>query len=386
MHTRERTKSTATGPLALAMLTGSELRLHGDRDERIDLNDLFEEDRRVLLLYPAEGASVLDDAFLARDPRPVTLIVPDGNWRQAARASKRMPGIERAEAVVLGDGKPTAWGVRFEPKEGGLATFEAIARAYGVLESPGVQAALERVFESVVRETFAARGEPTEAHEEAPARGEPPVEFLYEDASFVFVNKLSGDLVHRGWADDDRPLMQRVRDQLGMRVYPVHRLDRGTSGVLLFAKSPEDARLAQVEFEAGRVEKRYLALCRGCDPGLGRVDHPLATEDGGEKKPAITDFRLLGASGRYGWVEAFPRTGRVHQIRRHLKHLSHPIIGDVRYGKGEHNRIFRDLYGFHRLALHAERLSITHPRTGERLDVHAGIPADLRAVLDALGL
>ena len=387
MHTKEYTKATATGPLALAMLPNSELRLHGVEDAPLDLNDLFSDDRRVLLLYPDENATELDRTFLARDPRPVTLVVPDGNWRQAARAARRIPGLSRAETVVLPRGRGTEWGVRTEPKEGGLATFEAIARAFGILESPDVQDTMERAFARFVAETLAARGTVDDASEDgADVVAETPIPILYEDDHFLFVDKPAGMLVHRGWGRDDRPLLQRLRDQIGAWVNPVHRIDRATSGIVLFAKSSADARLVQTEFESGRVEKRYLALCRGTDTSIGRVDHPLMTDTGDEKKPAITDFRMLCVSGRYGLVEAFPRTGRPHQIRRHLKHLSHPIIGDVRYGKGEHNRLFRDRHGFHRLALHAAGLSLVHPRTGAPLAIRAPLPAEFAQVLDALGL
>lgn len=387
MHAREGRKTTATGPLAVAMLAGSELRVHGDRDERVDLNDLFDADRRVLLLYPREDAEILCAELLARDERPVTLVVPDGSWRQAARAARRIPGMERAETVVLPQGRETEWGVRHEPKEGGLATLEAIARAFGILESRETQQALERVFATVVRETLDARGSRDDDESASePGEDEPSLTILFEDPFLVFVDKPSGMLVHRGWGDDERPVLQRLRDQLGVRVHPIHRLDRATSGVLAFAKSPEDARRVQIELESGRVEKRYLALCRGHDPNLGRVDHPIASEDDDERRDAVTDFRLLASSGRYGLVEAYPRTGRPHQIRKHLKHVSHPIIGDVRYGKGEHNRHFRETHDFHRLALHAESLSMRHPRTGEPLVVRAPLPADFARVLAALGM
>jgi tRNA pseudouridine65 synthase len=166
----------------------------------------------------------------------------------------------------------------------------------------------------------------------------------------------------------------------------VHRLDRATSGVLLFALSGEAARLVQEQLKAHQVEKRYLALCRGNDPALVHVDHPLAKHDGAEPRPAVTDFRLLGTFERYGLFEARPRTGRLHQIRRHLKHASHPIIGDSRYGKGEHNRIFRERFGFHRLALHASDLHLRQPRTSERLHLHAPLLPELARLFQRLDM
>lgn len=215
----------------------------------------------------------------------------------------------------------------------------------------------------------------------------PSLEIIYRDDDLVAVDKPSGMAVHRGWANDGGvPALQAVRDQIGRHVFPVHRLDRATSGVLLFALSGEIAHEVQAQLEAHEVQKRYVALCRGNDPALGRVDHPLAKEDGGEPRPAVTDFKLLGRFERYGLYEARPVTGRVHQIRRHLKHASHPIIGDTKYGKGEHNRIFRERFGFHRLALHASDLRLRHPRTGEALHLHAPVSEEFARLLRALGL
>lgn len=386
MHQRETVKTTATGPLALAALPNSELLVHGTRDERLDLNRLFEEGRRVLLLYPSEDARPIEELVRDDDMRPVTLVVPDGNWRQAARAARRLPGLERAERVTLSLGPPTEWGIRNEPKEGGLATFEAIARALGALESSEVQGSLEALFRRMVDDTWVSRGvwRPTDAP--AIPEGEEPLEVLYQDADLVAVHKPSGLLVHRGWASDARPVLQRLRDQLRERVYPVHRLDRATSGVLLFAKRAEMASLVGKMFRERSVEKKYLALCRGKDPGLKRVDHPLADTLEGEKKEAVTEFRLLGSWERYGLYEARPLTGRVHQIRRHLKYASHPLVGDVRYGKGEHNRLFRERFGFERLALHCHSLAFVHPKSGERLEIHAPLAEDFRRLVEQLEL
>jgi len=213
-----------------------------------------------------------------------------------------------------------------------------------------------------------------------------PLEILYRDADLVAVNKPAGMLVHRGWARDGIPALQALRDQIGCHVYPVHRLDRATSGVLLFALSGEMARAIQVQLGAHEVDKRYLALCRGHDPSLMQVDHPLAKKKGGEARPAVTDFKLLGHFERYGLYEARPRTGRLHQIRRHLRHASHPIIGDVRYGKGEHNRVFRERFGFHRIALHASDLRLRQPRTQEALHLHAPLFPEFAALLQTINL
>jgi tRNA pseudouridine65 synthase len=196
-------------------------------------------------------------------------------------------------------------------------------------------------------------------------------------------------VVHRGWADDPVVAMTAVRDLLGRRVYPVHRLDRGTSGCLAFALDPETARRLQAAFEAGAVEKRYLALVRGIPPAEGVIDHPLRREGAGPeapRAPAVTEFRRLGTFERYALVEAVARTGRQHQIRRHFKHLSHPLIGDVQYGKGEHNRLFRERFGLRRLALHARVLAFAHPWSGEPVRAVAPVPPDLAGPLAAMGL
>lgn len=158
MHHRECAKPTATGPLALAALSNSELRIQGEREKPLDFSDLQSAERRTLLLYPGEEAPILCPSLLAQDPRPVNLVVPDGNWRQASRMGRRLPGLEHAEMVRLPEGAKTAWGVRRESHPQGLATFEAIARALGIIESPDVQKGLEELFSLMVARTLQARG------------------------------------------------------------------------------------------------------------------------------------------------------------------------------------------------------------------------------------
>ncbi len=157
MHRRELAKPTATAPLALRALTNSALSVYGHRDQPVDLHDLHDGGRRVLALFPAEDAVCLSEALERADDRPITLIVPDGSWRQASKALRRIPGLEEAERVTLPAGPPTRYRLRREPKQGGLATFEAIARALGILESPAVQAQLEAFFERMVEATLATR-------------------------------------------------------------------------------------------------------------------------------------------------------------------------------------------------------------------------------------
>jgi DTW domain-containing protein YfiP len=158
MHRREWSKPTATGPLALAVLTNSELRIQGYREQPLDFSDLDSEERRTLLLYPGEEAAVLSRDFLSGDPRPVNLVVPDGNWRQAARMGRRLPGLEHATMVRLPEGAKTDWGVRRESHPEGLATFEAIARALGIIDSAEVQETMEELFRLMVTRTLQTRG------------------------------------------------------------------------------------------------------------------------------------------------------------------------------------------------------------------------------------
>jgi tRNA pseudouridine65 synthase len=209
---------------------------------------------------------------------------------------------------------------------------------------------------------------------------------LYQDAELVVVNKPSGLLVHRGWARDPVVAMTLVRDALGQHVYPVHRLDRGTSGALILALSSSSAARLQALFASGQVLKRYLALVRGIPPESGLIDHPVPHAEDGPRVPAQTEYRRLATFERYALLEAIPKTGRLHQIRRHFKHISHPIVGDVNYGKGEINREFRARFGLHRIALHALEIALPHPLGGHALQIRAPLPQDLWEPLEKMGL
>lgn len=212
------------------------------------------------------------------------------------------------------------------------------------------------------------------------------LEVLHSDDRLVAFAKPSGLLVHRGWGSDPVVFVDLAERMLGRKVFPVHRLDRATSGVLLVALDATTAAALCAQFEQGLTRKRYVALVRGIPPESGSIDHPIPRREGGPRVPAVTDFARLYALERYAVVEARPRTGRLHQVRRHLKHISHPIIGDVNYGKGEHNRLFREQYALTRLALHAAELVVTHPETGVPLRLEAPLPEDLRGPLDRLGV
>jgi tRNA pseudouridine65 synthase len=209
---------------------------------------------------------------------------------------------------------------------------------------------------------------------------------LFRDESLIAVDKPAGLAVHRGWARERDVAMVRVRDQIGAHVFPVHRLDRATSGVLLFALTAEMAARVCESFATGKIEKTYLALVRGVPPEEILVDHPLPPGEDAHAPKVFAQTMVFRREvfGRYSLVEARPLTGRLHQVRRHLKHLSCPLIGDVNYGKGEHNRLFRERHGLHRLFLHATRLQLPHPALGGGLAIVSPLPADLAAVLQAL--
>jgi tRNA pseudouridine65 synthase len=212
------------------------------------------------------------------------------------------------------------------------------------------------------------------------------IELLFVDDDVVVANKPSGLLVHRGWDNDDDVALFRVRDAVGAYVHPLHRLDRGTSGALLFARSSEMASVLAGSFD--KFEKQYLALVRGVPPESGTIDYAIEKAKGGPRVPALTHFERVASSevDRCSLVLAKPVTGRLHQIRRHLRHINHPLVGDVAHGSGAINRHYRATYDLHRLALHALSIAFDHPRTGERIQCVAPMPDDLGIPLERLGL
>jgi len=227
--------------------------------------------------------------------------------------------------------------------------------------------------------------------------GEPlTLAVLYEDDALLAVDKPSGLAVHRGLDDGDDNVVARLgRLGFARAVAPVHRLDRATSGVLVCAKTPAAASALGAAFATGEVRKRYIALVRGGLKDARDVDHPIPRGEGGARVAArtrITPLAEVTIDGsplrerRYTLVCAEPVTGRFHQIRRHLKHLGHPVIGDANYGKSEHNRFIRSRFGLDRLALHAESIALPHPASGEPLDIHAPLPRDLAGALRAMKL
>jgi tRNA pseudouridine65 synthase len=225
---------------------------------------------------------------------------------------------------------------------------------------------------------------------------------LYRDDYLAIVNKPAGWLVHRTPLDkgETRFVLQTLRDQIGQHVWPVHRLDKGTSGVLVFALSAEVARTLGQAFESGDgLQKTYRAVVRGWPADEGLIDHPLKRMPDDmrterlEVQPAQSRFATLRrfelplpqqgfASTRCTEVALEPLTGRRHQLRRHMKHIAHPIIGDATHGKGPLNRAVAELLGLQRLWLHAQSLTLTHPVSGQPLVIHSAL-ADEWTLWDA---
>ncbi len=221
-----------------------------------------------------------------------------------------------------------------------------------------------------------------------------PLEILYQDKYLIAINKPSGLLVHRSPIDkhETRFAIQILRDQIGQYVYPIHRLDKPTSGVLLFSLDKESASALSEQFRAHTTQKYYLAVVRGYTNKEGVIEHPLVEKldkisDKNhskipEAKEAITKYTRLATveipyevgrykNSRYSLLHVEPKTGRKHQIRRHVKHISHHLICDTKYGRGEHNKLFREKFNCNRMLLHAHKLEITHPYTKERIIIKA---------------
>jgi tRNA-uridine aminocarboxypropyltransferase len=158
IHRREYKKVSSTGPLALKCLKNSSIMVHGNSDSIVDLNTVNSKERRLFFLYPREDAQILTTQLVSGDERPITLIVPDGNWNQATRMARRLPGIENATFVTLPEDQVTRWGLRKETKEGGLSTFEAISRALGIIESQEVELKMNRLFDLMVARVKNLRG------------------------------------------------------------------------------------------------------------------------------------------------------------------------------------------------------------------------------------
>jgi tRNA pseudouridine65 synthase len=223
-----------------------------------------------------------------------------------------------------------------------------------------------------------------------------PLEILYQDEYIVAINKPSGLLVHKSPIDkkETRFALQELRNQIGQYVYPVHRLDKPTSGVLLFGLNKEVAQELSEAFRNSEIKKEYIAVVRGYTEIEGIIDHPLkqmldtkSEKEKGitkEEQEATTEYERLATvelpyavsrypMARYSLVKLFPKTGRKHQLRRHMKHIHHHMIGDTKHGRGEHNKLFREKFACHRLLLHAKTISFVHPVIKKPMNIQAQI-------------
>ncbi len=211
---------------------------------------------------------------------------------------------------------------------------------------------------------------------------------LFQDQHLIAVAKPSGLLVHRSKLDvhEQDNVLRRLREQCGRFLYPVHRLDKPTSGVLLFALDSDSARSLSQQFERQLVSKHYLAVVRGYTDAVGNIDYAIKDRDAKnpERNSARTAYQRLARielphqidrypTTRYSLVDVKPATGRRHQIRMHMKHIKHPVIGDTSYGKASHNRFFTDHYNSQRLLLHAQKLIFCHPADGREIELNADV-------------
>ena len=223
------------------------------------------------------------------------------------------------------------------------------------------------------------------------------LEILYQDQHLIAINKPSGLLVHKSFyaGEADTYAIQELKKQIGQKVYPVHRLDRKTSGVLLFTLDKETLRLMSTQFEEKKVDKKYIAILRGWTKDEETIDYDLVNENE-VKQNAITHYRRLQISeidlpflkhqtSRYSLVEAIPHTGRFHQLRKHFKHVLHPILGCRKHGCNKQNKLWLETFGISKMTLHAHQLSFDLPFTNERITVNATIDNDFKKVGDILG-
>lgn len=229
----------------------------------------------------------------------------------------------------------------------------------------------------------------------------PSFDILFQDDHYVAINKPPGFLVHRTniAAEVDDPnlyVLQTLRNQIKQRVYPIHRLDRPTSGVLIFGFSGEDVTALLTHFNERTIQKRYMCITRGYANEQGVIDQPLRKENSKTMQNATTLYRRYTTvelpiavgrypQARYSLVEANPLTGRMHQIRRHLKHVNHPILGDTKHGDRDHNRAMEAIHQITGLMLVAKELIFPHPYTQETIHLTAPYPPHFARMMSVLG-
>lgn len=223
------------------------------------------------------------------------------------------------------------------------------------------------------------------------------LEIVFQDDYLIAINKPHGLLVHRSSIAQDTKefALQQLKAQIGRHVSPVHRLDRKTSGVLLFALEKEAERAMHQKFMNGELEKEYLAIVRGYSPDDMEIDYPLKKENGAIQE-AFTAFKTLKRAelpiplgkydtSRYSLIEAKPTTGRMHQLRKHFAHIFHPIIGDRKHGCNKQNRFFKERFEMTTMLLHASKLQFNHPITEQEITISAPIQKEFLRMMKLMG-
>jgi tRNA pseudouridine65 synthase len=223
------------------------------------------------------------------------------------------------------------------------------------------------------------------------------LDIIYQDDDLIAINKPHGLLVHRSpiAADAAEFALQLLRDQIGQKVYPAHRLDRKTGGVLLFALNKSTEIAMQQQFMENQVDKKYLAIVRGHTPDAEDIDYPLRKENG-TLQDAFTSYVTLNRAeldvplgnhptSRYSLVEANPASGRMHQLRKHFSHIFHPIIGDRTHGCNKQNKLFKERWQMETMLLHASQLTFKHPLTGQTITINARLQPEFLRMMALMG-
>jgi tRNA pseudouridine65 synthase len=224
------------------------------------------------------------------------------------------------------------------------------------------------------------------------------LQIIFQDEHMIAINKPPGLLVHRTKLANDANIfaLQTLRNQIQQHVYPIHRLDRKTSGVLLFGLSEDIHKTMQKAFAEKKIEKTYLAIVRGFTNDEGIIDYPLR-KDNGAMQEAVTKYQTRSKTeidlpfgkhqtSRYSLLKVQPLTGRKHQIRRHLSHIHHPIIADRPWGDNKQNKLFKEKFNLMKMMLHASELTFKHPVSKETIKIKAGLHSEFRRMLEALQL
>ncbi len=225
------------------------------------------------------------------------------------------------------------------------------------------------------------------------------IEVVFEDESLIVVNKPNNLLVHASYYArniKEPSLIDRLKEQVNTKLYPAHRLDYKTSGIIVLAKSSEMAGQLQKQFENQTIKKTYIALLRGFVAEEGIIETPVKNPENGKYKEAKTHYEKFESievdiavqpydKSRYSLVEFYPETGRMHQLRIHANKISHPIIGDHKYGNRHHNKMFKEELGFDLMFLHAYQLAVEHPKTGEFIQFQASPSVAWNLALEKLG-